>query len=111
MNELHLEVTPLSSLDVPEVLEVHVVPSEEVRMVPEVPTATNNLEVVNPLEVSYWLPTAFPAESFTPVVTRILYVVEEDKLDEGVTVNVLLELEADGEEAIRTQELKLSEDT
>ena len=26
---------------VPEVLEVHVVPSGEVRMVPEVPTATN----------------------------------------------------------------------
>jgi len=31
----------------PEVLEVHVVPSGEVRMVPELPTATNNpLEVV-----------------------------------------------------------------
>ena len=33
--------------DDPEVLEVHVVPSEEVRIVPELPTATNNpLEVV-----------------------------------------------------------------
>ena len=36
---------------------------------------------------------------------------EEDKLDEGVTVNVLFELETDGEEDIWTQELKLSEDT
>jgi hypothetical protein len=33
--------------DDPEVLEVHVVPSGEVRMVPELPTATNNgLDVV-----------------------------------------------------------------
>jgi len=32
--------------DDPEVFEVHVVPSGEVRMVPELPTATNN-----PLEV------------------------------------------------------------
>jgi len=38
-------------------------------------------------------------------------VVEEDKLDEGVTVNVLSELELEGEEDIWIQELKLSEDT
>ena len=39
----------------PEVLEVHVVPSGEERMVPEVPTPTNNPEpeVVKPFEVSY----------------------------------------------------------
>ena len=37
--------------------------------------------------------------------------VEEDKLDEGVTVNVLFELETEGDEDIWTQELKLSEDT
>jgi len=35
-------VTPLSLLDVPEVLLVQVVPSGEVRMVPELPTVTNN---------------------------------------------------------------------
>ena len=38
---------------VPEVLEVQVVPSEEVRMVPELPTETNNgLEVVGVVEDS-----------------------------------------------------------
>ena len=37
MNELYREVTPLKSFDVPEVLEVHEVPSVEVRMVPEAP--------------------------------------------------------------------------
>ena len=50
-------------------------------------------------------------ESLTPVVTLILYVVEKDKLEEGVTVKVLLSLEAIGEEDICTQVLKLSEDT
>ena len=42
-NELHREVTPLRLFDVPEVLEVHVVPSDEVRMVPEPPTVTKVL--------------------------------------------------------------------
>ena len=45
------------------------------------------------------------------MVTRILYVVEEDKLDEGVTVKVLFELDTDGDEFIWIQVLKLSEDT
>ena len=37
----------MRGFDVPEVLEVHVVPSEEMRMVPPLPTATYNpLEVV-----------------------------------------------------------------
>ena len=49
--------------------------------------------------------------SLTPIVTLILYVVEKDKLEEGVTVNVLFELDADGEEDICTQVLKLSEET
>ena len=40
VNELHREVTPLSSFDVPEVLDVHVVPSDDVRMVPFSPTVT-----------------------------------------------------------------------
>ena len=43
MNELQREVTPLRAPDTPEVLEVHVVPSDEVRMVPELPTATKVL--------------------------------------------------------------------
>ena len=37
--------------------------------------------------------------------------VEEDKLDEGVTVKVLFELEIDGVDDICTHELKLSEET
>ena len=37
----------------PDVLEVQLVPSGEERMVPEVPTPTNNPVVVNPLDVSY----------------------------------------------------------
>ena len=36
-------VTPQRLFVVPEVLEVHVVPSEEVRMVPESPTVTKVL--------------------------------------------------------------------
>ena len=76
---------------VPEVLEVHVVPSDEVRMVPELPTTTKNIvSGVNPVPVSYWLLKVFPAPiSLTPVVILILYVVVLDKLEEGVTVNVL----------------------
>ena len=38
VNELQREVAPLREFVVPEVLEVHVTPSEEVRMVPEAPT-------------------------------------------------------------------------
>ena len=46
------EVTPERDFDVPEVLSVQVVPSEEVMMVPEFPTPTNNtLEVVVELSV------------------------------------------------------------
>ena len=48
--------------------------------------------------------------SLTPVVTLILYVVEKDKLEEGVTVNVLFELDTVTED-ICTQVLKLSEET
>ena len=43
VNERQREVTPLSVYEVPQVLEVHEVPSEEVRMVPEEPTATKVL--------------------------------------------------------------------
>ena len=45
--------------------------------------------VVNPVEVSYWLLKVFPEKSFTPVVTLILYVVDEDKFEEGETEKVL----------------------
>ena len=43
VNELHLQVIPLSVFVVPEVIEVHVIPSEEVRMVPPSPTTTKIL--------------------------------------------------------------------
>ena len=36
----------MRSFDIPEVLEVHEIPSEEVRMVPSQPTVTNNPVVV-----------------------------------------------------------------
>ena len=36
-------------LDVPEVLKVHVIPSDEMMIVPELPTETNNPEVVSSL--------------------------------------------------------------
>ena len=84
-------MTPLRVFDVPEVLEVHEVPSDEVRMVPDWPTATRNIfSVVNPVPVSYWLLKVCPApSSMTTVVILILYVVDLDKIEEGVTVNVL----------------------
>jgi len=37
-----VKVTPLILFEVPEVLEVHEVPSEEVRMVPDSPTVTKS---------------------------------------------------------------------
>ena len=53
VSELHREVTPPGEFEVPDVLEVHEVPSDEVRMVsdsnpcflmvPELPTATKVL--------------------------------------------------------------------
>ena len=96
-----------------EVLEDQVVPSPEVRMVPDWPTETYDgiASLVNPVPVSYWLLKVFGARSLTPVVTLILYVVVYDKLDEGVTVKVLLSLDSVGEEDICTQVLKLSAET
>jgi len=44
-------VTPLRYFDVPESLSVQVVPSEEVRMVPDNPTATYNEDEVVVLSV------------------------------------------------------------
>ena len=69
---------------------------------------------VKPLDVVHWLLKLFPTTdelSFTLVVTRILYVLDEDKFEDGEIVNVLLELDAVGEEAIWIQELKLFEET
>ena len=43
VNELHRDVTPFKYTDVPQVLEVQEVPSEEVSKVPTLPTATNVL--------------------------------------------------------------------
>ena len=65
---------------------------------------------VNPFEVVYELLIEFPTTSFTKVVTLILWEVSSDKLLEGVTEKVLLELDAIGVEDICIQLLKLSED-
>ena len=64
--------------DVPEVLDDQVVPSPEVRTVPDDPTETNDgsASLVNPVPVSYWLLKVFAPRSLTPVITPILYVVE-----------------------------------
>ena len=43
VNELHREVIPKRNPEAPEVLEVQVIPSDEVTMVPELPTATKIL--------------------------------------------------------------------
>ena len=68
---------------------------------------------VKPLDVVHWLLKLFPTDesSFTLVVTRILYVFDEDKFEDGEIVNVLLELDTVGEEDIWIQELKLFDDT
>ena len=68
---------------------------------------------VKPLDVVHWLLKLFPTDesSFTLVVTRILYVFDEDKFEDGEIVNVLFELDAVGEEDIWIQELKSSEET
>ena len=42
VNERQREVIPLREFDVPDVLEVQVIPSVEVRMVPVSPNATHN---------------------------------------------------------------------
>ena len=52
----------------------------------------------------------FPALSLTPVVTLVKKVVLSVRLSDGSRVNVLFELEMDGDEVITTQLLKLSED-
>ena len=96
----------------PEVLAVQEVPSGEERIIPLLPTLTNRLgEVVKPLDESYWLLKVLSELSFTPVVTRILYVVKLEISEDGVTEKVLLELDTVGESLICTHVLKLSEDT
>ena len=72
---------------------------------------SGSVPVVNPEDVVHWELKVFPELSLTPVVTRILQVVEQDKLEDGVTVNVLFELETDGDEFIWIHELKLSDET
>ena len=66
-------------------------------------------KVVNPF-VDVYAVSPLPARSFTPVETLILYVVEYERLSDGSSVNVLSELELEGDEDICIQELKLLED-
>ena len=54
--------------------------------------------ISNPLDIVKSSLKLFSAKSLTPVVTRILYEVEFERLDDGVTVKVLSELDADGDE-------------
>ena len=49
--------------------------------------------VVNPEAVSYWVEIVFPAKSFAPVVTRILYVVFKEKLLLGLVLKIVLPAE------------------
>ena len=72
---------------------------------------SGSVPVVNPEDVVHWELKLLPELSLTPVVTRILQVVEQDKLEDGVTMNVLFELETDGDEFIWIHELKLSDET
>ena len=64
-------MTPKRFFEVPDVLEVHVVPSEDVRMVPEDPTARNRdsvvfvSSVVEPLDVVLLLVSLFLAQEMT----------------------------------------------
>ena len=63
----------MRSFDVPEVLEVQVVPSDEVRMVPESPTETYDLVVVLSTikVVTARVLLAFPSESVTIIVQSV----------------------------------------
>ena len=72
VSQLHREVTPLRSYDVPEVLEVHVVPSDEVRMVPELPTVR---KVLFPQEIplsSFGVPEVLEIHEFAVEEVRIV---------------------------------------
>ena len=67
--------------------------------------------VVNPVVVSYWLEIVFPAKSFAPVVTRILYVVFKEKLLLGLEVKIVFPVESElVEDDICMQVLKLSDE-
>ena len=77
----------------------------------EDPSCLVQFFVVKPFSVKLSLVILFPSVSSTPVVTLILYVVEKNKLEDGLIENVLSEFEDDGEDDIWTQVLKLSEET
>ena len=62
-------MTSLRSFDVPEVIEVQVVPSDEVRMVPELPTETYDLVVV-PEELELLVGSSFLAQEITVRLKR-----------------------------------------
>ena len=86
-------VTPLRVFDVPEVLEVHEIPSKEVRMVPSQPTVTNSPfpYVIFPLS-SFDVPEVLkvhvtPSEEVRVVVElSVLVVVELSEFKVSVVV-------------------------
>ena len=59
----------MRSFDVPEVIEFQVVPSDEVRMVPELPTETYGLVVV-PEELELLVGSSFLAQEITVRLKR-----------------------------------------
>ena len=76
-------MTPLKLFEVPEVLKVHVIPSEEVRIVPAPPTATKVLfpyvtpprrfEVPEVLEVHEVPSEEVRTVPETPTTTKVLF--------------------------------------
>ena len=71
--------------DVPEVCEVHVVPSDEVSNVPEAPTAINN-----PEELSVLLLLELSVESSEVVVVLELSVASSSISEHEESINVIL---------------------
>ena len=74
-NVLFAWVTPLSLFAVPEVLEVQVVPFNEVRMVPDSPTTTNNPTVVS--LTTKVMPSEAGSETFPAASLNQTYTVRE----------------------------------
>ena len=76
-------MTPFRPFDVPDVLEVQVIPSDEVRMVPELPTVTNVLfpmvilwrlfDVPEVLEVHVTPPEDVRMVPSLPTTTNVLF--------------------------------------
>ena len=95
-------MTPERLLDVPEVLEVHVVPSAEVKMVPEIPPATKvlfsnttprSLFPVGEITLSKDDPSSLDLTMFPEAPTATNFPPEEeDEEDVVVVLSVVVEV-------------------